>query len=56
MGDEGSPVFSNKTGKLVYVGVVSIFPDMRKNARCKDGHKVVITQLGNYKDFIRDQL
>lgn len=53
-GDTGSPVFSNKTGALTLVGVVSIYPNSRPNARCKDGHYAVVTQLGSYKDFIND--
>lgn len=51
-GDQGSPVFSNKTGSLALVGVVSLYPDTRPNARCKDGHMVVVTQLGSFKNFI----
>lgn len=53
-GDQGSPVFSNKTGSLALVGVVSLYPDTRPNARCKDGHMVVVTQLGSFRDFINN--
>lgn len=53
-GDTGSPVFSNKTGALSLVGVVSIFPDSRGRTRCKDGHYTIITQIGTYKNFIDD--
>lgn len=53
-GDQGSPVFSNRTGSLFFIGVVSYYPNARPNARCRDGHFVVITQLGSFKDFISD--
>lgn len=53
-GDQGSPVFSNKTGTLQLVGVVSQYPNSRPNARCRDGHHVIVTQLGSFKDFIQD--
>lgn len=53
-GDQGGPVFSNKTGALTLVGVVSLYPDSRGNARCKDGHYVIVTQLGSFKDFVQD--
>ena len=53
-GDQGSPVFSNKTGALVLVGIVSFYPDSRGNARCEDGHTAVITQVGYHKDFVND--
>jgi secreted trypsin-like serine protease len=53
-GDQGSPVFSNMTGQLQLVGIVSYYPDARPNARCRDGHAVVITQIGNYEDFIQN--
>jgi len=36
------------------VGVVSFYPDTRPNARCLDGHYVVVTQLGSYRNFIAD--
>lgn len=50
-GDFGSPVFSNATGSLRYVGVVSYFPDYRTNAPCEDGHHAVLTQVGYYTSF-----
>ena len=53
-GDLGAPVYSNVTGMPTLVGVVSLYPDTRPNARCLDGHHVVITQLGVYKDFLND--
>lgn len=53
-GDQGSPVFSNKTGSLELVGVVSFFPNGRANARCEDGHHTVITQVGAQKEFVDD--
>jgi secreted trypsin-like serine protease len=53
-GDQGSPVFSNKTGSLYFVGVVSYYPNARANARCRDGHFAVVTQIGSYKDFLND--
>ena len=53
-GDQGSPVFSNKTGELVLVGIVSFYPDSRGNARCEDGHTAVITQVGFHKSFVDD--
>lgn len=53
-GDEGGPVFSNKTGTLQFVGVISHFVSSRPNARCQDGHKVAITQLGAWKAFLDD--
>lgn len=51
-GDFGVPLFSNKTGTLVAVGVISFFPDVRANAPCEDGHYVVGTQLGSFKAFL----
>jgi secreted trypsin-like serine protease len=51
-GDLGAPVFSNATGTTVLVGVVSLYPDTRPNARCQDGHHVVITQLAYYAHFL----
>ncbi|XP_070490918.1 chymotrypsin-like elastase family member 1 [Chironomus tepperi] len=51
-GDEGSPVFSNSTGTLQFVGVVSHFPDVKHNAPCKDGHMVAITQVGSFSTWI----
>jgi Trypsin len=53
-GDQGSPVFSNKTGSLQLVALVSFYPDSRGNARCEDGHYAVLTQLGYHKDFVND--
>jgi secreted trypsin-like serine protease len=53
-GDQGSPVFSNVTGQLQFVGVVSYYPDSRPNARCRDGHSVVITQVGSFYDWVQD--
>lgn len=53
-GDQGSPVFSNKTGSLQLVGIVSFYPDSRGNARCEDGHYAAITQIGYYRDFVND--
>lgn len=53
-GDIGAPAYSNKTGSLVAVGVISYFPDTRPNARCQDGHHVVITQLGSYVAFLNN--
>jgi secreted trypsin-like serine protease len=53
-GDIGAPVFSNSTGALSLVGVVSFYPDTRPNARCMDGHYAVITQIGTYRDFVND--
>jgi secreted trypsin-like serine protease len=53
-GDQGSPVFSNKTGQLQLVGVVSFFVDSRMNARCEDGHLSAITQVGYHSDFVKD--
>jgi secreted trypsin-like serine protease len=53
-GDAGNPVFSNKTGGMSLVAVVSYFPDARGNARCKDGHYAVLTQLGSFKDFMNN--
>jgi trypsin len=44
-GDLGAPVFSNQTGTPMLVGVVSFYPDTRPNARCQDGHHVVITHV-----------
>lgn len=51
-GDTGSPVFSNYTGNLALVGVVSFYPDTRPNTRCEGGHMVVITQLGSFQGFL----
>jgi secreted trypsin-like serine protease len=51
-GDEGSPVFLKNGDNMEFVGVVSYFPDVRPNARCQDGHKVVVTQLGAYSTFL----
>lgn len=45
-GDLGGPAFVNRTGDLRVAGLISYFPDSRNNARCKDGHKVVLTQVG----------
>lgn len=45
-GDIGSPVFSNKTGTLIAVGVVSSYPDSRSHAHCQDGHHVIVMRLG----------
>jgi secreted trypsin-like serine protease len=53
-GDEGSPVFVNQSGALQFVGVISHFLEQRPNARCQDGHKVVITQLGAWQTFLKD--
>lgn len=53
-GDQGGPVFSNKTGTLQFVGVISYYLDSRPNARCQDGHKTVITQLGAWKAFVEN--
>lgn len=53
-GDQGSPVFSNKTGSLFLVGIVSFYPDARANARCEDGHYSVITQVGYHSKFVND--
>jgi secreted trypsin-like serine protease len=53
-GDRGAPVFSNKTGQLQLVGIVSFYPDGRSNARCEDGHAVAITQVGYHNDFVKD--
>jgi secreted trypsin-like serine protease len=53
-GDQGSPVFSNMTGQLQFVGVVSYYPNARRNAPCRDGHYAVITQLGTFQKFIDD--
>jgi secreted trypsin-like serine protease len=53
-GDQGAPVFSNKSGALALVGVVSFYPDARQNARCKDGHYAIVSQLGSFRDFIND--
>lgn len=47
-------MFTNSSGSLTAVGVVSFYPDTRPNARCLDGHYAVITQLGAYRDFIAD--
>ena len=53
-GDQGSPVFSNKTGQLEFVGVVSFYPDARPNARCRDGHYSFITQVGAFNELIQN--
>lgn len=46
VGDEGAPVFINATGTWKLAGIISRFPDQRKNAPCQDGHMVQITQIG----------
>lgn len=52
-GDNGSPVFLNSsTNGLQLVGVVSTYLDQRSNARCKDGHWVVATQVGAFFPFV----
>ena len=43
----------NNSNNYLPVGVVSFYPDSRANARCQDGHYVVVTQLGNYEDFLK---
>lgn len=53
-GDTGSPVFSNYTGNLALVGVVSFYPNTRPNTRCEGGHMVVITQLGSFQGFLNN--
>lgn len=51
-GDFGAPTYSNSTGTLTPVGVISFYPDSRPNARCQGGHYVIITQLGAFAAFI----
>lgn len=51
-GDFGAPAYTNSSGSLQVVGVVSFHPDSRPNARCQDGHYVVLTQLGNFATFL----
>jgi hypothetical protein len=51
-GDFGAPAFSNSTGTLIPVGVISFYPDSRANARCQGGHYVVLTQLGGFAAFL----
>jgi secreted trypsin-like serine protease len=52
LGDFGDPAYTNSSGTLQAVGVVSFYPDSRPNARCQDGHYVVLTQLGNFQTFL----
>ncbi|KAG5666550.1 hypothetical protein PVAND_014568 [Polypedilum vanderplanki] len=47
--DEGSPVFSNSTGTLIQVGVISYVAN-RNSSYC--GTLVVITQVGSFRSFI----
>jgi hypothetical protein len=47
--DEGSPVFSNSTGSMVQVGVISYVAN-RNSSFC--GTMVVITQIGAFRTFI----
>jgi len=52
-GDIGGPVFLNNTaGVLQLIGVISHYPNARYNARCQDGHRVAITQLGAMSLFV----
>lgn len=56
LGDFGDPTYTNSSGALQVVGVVSFYPDSRPNARCQDGHYVVLTQLGNFQAFLADPI
>lgn len=56
LGDFGDPTYTNSTGNLIVVGVVSFYPDSRPNARCQDGHYTVLTQLGNFQPFLADPI
>lgn len=51
-GDVGSPVFVNGTNGLQLVGIVSQYAETRTNARCKEGHIVFVTQIGNFQPFV----
>jgi secreted trypsin-like serine protease len=52
LGDFGAPAYTNSSGTLQVVGVVSFYPDSRPNTRCQDGHYAVLTQLGNFATFL----
>lgn len=52
-GDIGSPTYANFSGTLQVVGVISFYPDARRNSPCQDGHYAVLTQLGSYSQFLK---
>lgn len=44
----GGPVYSNATGTLIVVGVVSNFAGSKINASCQDASYVQVSQIGFY--------
>lgn len=48
---KGGPAFINGTSGLKVAAIISYFVDSRPNARCRDGHRVVLTQIGPLYDF-----